>query len=228
VVSFTFDDFPKSAWTAGGVILGKYAVLGTYYVSGSRCGAFIDNTQQYDGEDLLALCAAGHEVGCHSFAHRRASNVSSAELRADIQQNAGFLRQVLGDISLSSFAYPYGDVDPRTKLLYARLFPSSRGIRSGINTGVLDLALLRTIQLCDIERHPELLDTALASARASRGWIVFLTHDVQTKPESYGCTPETLERTIRKVRNADIDILPVKHALALAMFGDPIAGVTYL
>jgi peptidoglycan/xylan/chitin deacetylase (PgdA/CDA1 family) len=216
VVSFTFDDFPKCAWTVGGAILGKYNARATYYVAGSRCGTFVDNTQQYSPEDLLALHAVGHEIGCHSFGHRSVPTVSSNEIRADVQRNANFLRQVLGEVTPLSFAYPYGDVDPRTKLLHARLFESSRGIRSGINAGVLDLALLRVVLLHEIECCPELLDMALASARSRSGWIIFLTHDVQAIPGPYGCTPETLERTVRRVLDASIEILPVKNALAFA------------
>jgi peptidoglycan/xylan/chitin deacetylase (PgdA/CDA1 family) len=220
VASFTFDDFPKSAWTVGGEILRRYNARGTYYVAGSLCGKVEKNIQYYDRYDLLALAEAGHEVGCHSFAHRRASQLTSMEIRSDAEQNADFLRKVLGDIHLASFAYPYGDVDPRTKFLYGRLFPSSRGVRWGINTHFLDLALLRVARLYEIERLPQLLDEVILQARESLSWLIFLTHDVQPNPGPYGCSPDTLNRAMRKVSDLSIQILSVKHALALATIGE--------
>src|SRR5205823_2244619 len=33
LISFTFDDFPRSALLAGGAILNRFGVAGTYYVS---------------------------------------------------------------------------------------------------------------------------------------------------------------------------------------------------
>src|SRR5215469_15892880 len=39
VVSFTFDDFPKSALATGGAILERYRARGTYYASLKLAGA---------------------------------------------------------------------------------------------------------------------------------------------------------------------------------------------
>ena len=38
LISFTFDDFPLSAATAGADILERYGARGTFYASGSLCG----------------------------------------------------------------------------------------------------------------------------------------------------------------------------------------------
>lgn len=216
VASFTFDDFPKCAWTEGGPVLRAYDARATYYVAGSRCGTVADGTRQFDRDDLVALAEAGHEIGCHSFAHRPVRSVSSRELCADIARNAAFVRDVIGPVALESYAYPHGDVGPRTKLLHGRLFASSRGIRSGVNAGMLDLALLKVVPIHEIAHRPALLDEVIETATARAGWIIFLTHDVQDHPEMYGCTPRTLARTLEAMRTTGIEILPVKEALARA------------
>lgn len=216
VASFTFDDFPKSAWSVGGPILAQHRVAATYYTSGSRCGTFADGAQQYDREDLAAVAAAGHEIGCHSFAHAEASTLSDAELEADMQKNLAFLRETLGDVSLSSFAYPNGDVSPRTKLFYARAFPTSRGIHGGINAGVLDLAQLKIVSLSNCAREPGSLQRWLEQAKAKNGWVIFITHDVTERPEHWGCTPQMLDEALTESRRAGLEILPVKSALARA------------
>lgn len=222
LASFTFDDFPKCAWTVGGPILGAHGARGTYYVTGSRCGTVTDGAEQYDERDLGELHAKGHEIACHTFAHRPVPSLTNDALTADIAENAAFLRAVVGsDLELPSFAYPHGDVDPRTKLLFGRLFRSSRGIQSGVNAGLLDLSLLRVSPLHDLAQRPELLDALIQTAVARTGWIIFLTHDVQERPLEYGCTPKLLDRTIAAVRAAGIDVLPVKEALAEAT-GEPV------
>jgi peptidoglycan/xylan/chitin deacetylase (PgdA/CDA1 family) len=219
VASFSFDDFPRSAWTVGGPILERYGAKATYYPAGVFCGAHEDGMDYFTAEDLVACARAGHEIGCHTFGHRHGSKVSSADLVAEIEQNAAFLARHLGDMPPSSFAYPYGEVTPRTKRLLARLFPVSRGIYPGVNAGTVDLAQLKAIPLeqrswraADVERY-------VAEAVEQTGWIVFFSHDVAAQPSPYGATPEMLEHALDTATRAGLDILPVKHALARAAFG---------
>ena len=219
LASFSFDDFPRSAWTTGGPILDRYGAKGTYYVAGRFCDAEEDGLVYYTAEDLRALHAAGHEIGCHTFSHRHSPTVPSAELQADLDLNQAFVHATLGDLSVRSFAYPYGDASPRTKALVSRRFPVSRGIHAGINGPVLDLGQLRAVPLearswtaAEVERRVE-------SARASAGWIVFFSHDVSDSPSPYGATPAMLEHALKTVRAAGIDIHTVKDAHALAVGG---------
>jgi len=216
VVSFTFDDFPKSAWTVAGPILAQHGARATYYTAGSRCGRVADGVRQYDRDDLAAVAGAGHEIGCHGFSHVDPSTLSDAELDADAQRNLAFLRETLGDVSLSSFAYPNGEVTPRTKLHYAGAFPTSRGIHPGVNAGMIDLAQLRTVSLSNCEREPGSLQRWVEQARERNGWIIFVTHDVTERPEYWGCTPKMLDAALTESRRAGLAILPVRSALARA------------
>jgi peptidoglycan/xylan/chitin deacetylase (PgdA/CDA1 family) len=213
LASFTFDDFPKSAWTVGGPILDRFGAKATYYAVGGFCGQTVEGVEQYDETDLSAVHAAGHEVGCHTFSHQHGPGVSSHDLRQDIARNAAFFTERLG-VAPSSFAYPYGEVTPRTKALFAKAFPSSRGIRPGVNGAVSDMAQLRAVPLesrswkaADVERWVE-------SARQSRGWLIFFSHDVSETPSPYGCTPAMLEHALACVRDAGVAVLPMDRALA--------------
>lgn len=215
LASFTFDDFPKSAWTVGGPILDRFDAKATYYAVGGFCGRTVEGVEQYDEADLLAVHAAGHEIGCHTFSHQHGPSVSSADLRRDVERNAAFFRERLGAAPMT-FAYPYGEVTPRTKALFGKAFPTSRGIRPGVNGAVSDLAQLRAVPLesrswraIDVERWVE-------SARLSKGWLIFFSHDVSETPSPYGCTPDMLRHALTCVRDAGIGIRTVKDALAAA------------
>jgi peptidoglycan/xylan/chitin deacetylase (PgdA/CDA1 family) len=80
VVSFTFDDFPRSAALNGARILERHGARGTFYVAGSYCGKVVDGVVQYCAEDLSALSHGGHEIGCHTFNHRRVSSLAANAL----------------------------------------------------------------------------------------------------------------------------------------------------
>jgi peptidoglycan/xylan/chitin deacetylase (PgdA/CDA1 family) len=131
VASITFDDFPRSAWTVGGPILARYGAKATYYAAGRYCGVVEEGLAYYTADDLRAVQAAGHEVGCHSYGHTFVSRAGAAALKHDLAANQQAVSAVLGDVRLSSFAYPYGDTSIRTKRLFAELFPTSRGIHPG-------------------------------------------------------------------------------------------------
>jgi peptidoglycan/xylan/chitin deacetylase (PgdA/CDA1 family) len=174
--------------------------------------------EYYTPEDLAQIQGAGHEIGCHTFSHHYGTGVRSKLLAADTDRNQAFVSGLLGDYPLSSFAYPYGDVSPRTKRLFSRRFPTSRGIRWGVNAGLIDLAQLKAIGLEHKAWNPAAIERAVAGAARRKGWIIFFTHDVSEAPSPFGATPEMLDHALACVRAAGIDILPVKHALARVAF----------
>ena len=55
VASISFDDFPKSAWTAGGPVLAKHGMRGTYYTAGGFCGRTVDGMEFYDAANLKEI-----------------------------------------------------------------------------------------------------------------------------------------------------------------------------
>jgi peptidoglycan/xylan/chitin deacetylase (PgdA/CDA1 family) len=219
IVSFTFDDFPKSAWTTGGAILAEHGAKGTYYLSGGFEGRRIDGLDYFDADDLRAAAAAGHEIGCHTFSHERTWSLDDVSLMDDVERNAAFVQDVLGDYVLSSFAYPYGEASPRTKLAFGRRFPTSRGIRKGVNAGVVDLSQLKAVGIEARSWAPTVIEAMVDQVRRKGGWLIFFTHDVSDDPSPYGATPEMLAHALRTAKAAGIETTPVKHALARLTFG---------
>src|SRR3954469_22956024 len=72
MVSFTFDDLPKSAVTTGADLLEAHGARGTFYISGALVGVETPDWVAGDAADVLSLYNLGHEIGCHTFSHRRA------------------------------------------------------------------------------------------------------------------------------------------------------------
>jgi peptidoglycan/xylan/chitin deacetylase (PgdA/CDA1 family) len=218
VVSFTFDDFPRSALHEGGRTLRERGWSGTYFAAGSFCGRRVDSLDYFDRDDLVQAAEHGHEIGCHTFGHLRLPETRPSAIEADLQRNADFIAEVLPAHRLSSFAYPFGDLHLGEKALIARCFPICRGIWPGLNAGRMDFAQLKAVSL--ERRMAEGLDVEvwLDRAQARCGWLIFFTHDVSDDPSPYGSSRRAFEAVADAVARRGIRVLPVKNAAGLARF----------
>ena len=108
MVSFTFDDLPKSAVTTGAGMLEAHGARGTFYVSGSLVGADAPDWVAGDADDVVSLHRRGHEIGCHTFSHQRACDLDEAAMMQEIMRNRAYLRALDPSIRVDSFAYPFG------------------------------------------------------------------------------------------------------------------------
>jgi peptidoglycan/xylan/chitin deacetylase (PgdA/CDA1 family) len=163
--------------------------------------------------------ARGHELACHTFAHPDVTRLGSKARDADRQANQDFITTHIGDHRLDSFAYPYGAVSISAKAYYARHFLTCRGVYAGVNSGVMDFSDLRAVGI--ESRHHDMgqVRALIDETRDTNGWLIFFTHDVGPQPSAFGCTPRDLEDVITALKDAKIDIMPVKNAAGLVMSG---------
>jgi len=213
-LSITFDDFPRSAWTNGRAVLEHHGALATYYVAGRYCGARERGLDYFEEADLEALAAAGHEIGAHTFSHIHLPRRRSAEVEADRERNQAFLGRFTDGAPIASFAYPYGDVCVRTKRLAAERFVTARGIRAGVNSGAVEMALLMAVPLERRSWSTAAWRGLVAQAAARRGWLILFTHDVSAEPSPHGCTPQMLDEAVRTAREYGLGISTVGAAAA--------------
>ena len=220
IASISFDDIPETAATTGAPILEHAGVRGTFYICGGHAGGDFEGRPQFDASHLKALHRAGHEIGCHSYDHPDVARLSDAERLKDLEANVTFLRDTLGDVQFSSFAYPYGAVSFGAKLFYSRQFLTCRGVYRGVNAGLMDFSDLRGVGL-EVRQHDmSRVADHIAEAKETNGWLIFFSHDVSNDPSPYGCRPKDLEAVIEALKAADIEILPVKAGAARALFGE--------
>ncbi|HXQ12732.1 MAG TPA: polysaccharide deacetylase family protein [Caulobacteraceae bacterium] len=220
VASLSFDDVPRSATMAGAEAMEAAGLRGTYYVCGGHTGATFEGLEQHDLADLRRLRDAGHEIGCHTFAHQDATVVREADRQRDHNSNLSFAAEALAGHVPATFAYPYGSTSIRSKMFYSSRFLVCRGVLAGLNAGVIDFAELRAVGL---ESHrgfdPVRLADLVAEARERAGWLVFFTHDVSPDPSPFGCRREELESVIGALADAAIEVLPIKDAAARVLAG---------
>jgi len=219
IVSFTFDGVPRSAITTGAQILEKYGACGTFYIAGSLCERELHGTSYFRAEDLPGLVGAGHEIGCHTFNHISVTALNRTALDGENEQNVSFVTDKMPNLLLTSFAYPFGDIGPRQKLLLQRRFASCRSAEPGINARVADLGLLKAFRLCDQVSDREIISGLVERTVRKKGWLVFCTHDVDEYPTQYGCRPEVLERAVQVAVNYQANVLTVRNAIGSIAYG---------
>lgn len=218
IASFSFDDFPKSAATQGATILERAGFRGTYYVSARFMGITEDAIDYYDREDIVRLSDYGHEIGCHTASHVHAPDQNRARLESELEANAAFLHETLGDVRMTTFAFPFGDIDLRTKLFMQDRFAACRTTSEGLNRDVADLGALRAVSVYSGSIDGERIRALVREAATPRAWLIFYTHDVSETPSPFGCTPELLQTAVSAVAEAGFDVLPVRNALGLIRF----------
>jgi len=213
LVSFTFDDVPASAYSNGAAILERYGLRGTFYIAAGTCGAMDEHWRLIDGARVRALYDAGHEIGCHTFSHVAVDRLGARAVEEECRRNRDALQELCPGIALTNFCYPFGRVSlPRKRQLEQR-FDTCRGIYEGINAGIVDLALLRVIELYDRTLTRDKLAEVLRQTRARNGWLIFYTHDVAEPPSWIGSSPDLLRETIEAVQAENMRCLSVRDAL---------------
>ena len=212
LITFTFDDFPASAYTTGGAILQKYNNKGTYYVAmGIRAAE--NSTKLFDDTMLQQLVADGHEIASHSYGHIRCRGLDVGTLESDFSKNQSEFSKVVPNYRLENFSYPYGDVDPKAKRVVNGFYSSSRSIFSGINVGTADLNLLLANKLYSKTEPIDKIAALIEENNRKNGWLIFYTHDVEENPSKYGCTPAYFEEAVKMAVASGAEIVTVKQAL---------------
>lgn len=212
IVSFTFDDFPRSALHSAGKILTSIGAAGTYYTSlGLMDQVIVGQGPCFTRGDLDLLLEDNHELACHTYGHVGAIQNSLGTFQSEIIKNRIELAKLFPDYSVENFAYPGGEVTFRTKYGMKDHADSSRSCYSGINRGMIDMNLL----FCQHMRMFRPLDDirrVVDQATHEPSWLVFYVHDVSPSPSAGGCTPDYFKRVVDHVCK-NCEIFTVKDAL---------------
>jgi peptidoglycan/xylan/chitin deacetylase (PgdA/CDA1 family) len=212
LISFTFDDFPRSAYHVGGTILKTHGLRGTYYASLGLMGTHAPVGEIFSREDLDNVVADGHELGCHTFAHCHSWNTAPKVFERSIVENERRLRKLLPEASFKTFSYPIADPRPHTKRRAAKHFPCCRFGGQTYNAGVTDRYLLSAYFLEQERYAPDSVKRMIDRNSDACGWLIFATHDVCDMPTRFGVTPRFFEDIVRHASRSGAEILPAGEA----------------
>jgi peptidoglycan/xylan/chitin deacetylase (PgdA/CDA1 family) len=214
VVTFTFDDFPKSALN-GADIVEKHGGRAGFYA----CTSFMGQRspvmgEMFDGATLAELRARGHEVGAHTHGHLDCARARLVNIERDIGENLVALAEAGHNETVSAFAYPYGETTYAAKQWIGDVFATGRGILPGLNMGEVDRGQLRAVELGASAMHRRRAHAALDACIARKAWLFFFTHDVGAAPTSYGAPADLIEElAVRTVEAGAVLAAPTLGAV---------------
>jgi peptidoglycan/xylan/chitin deacetylase (PgdA/CDA1 family) len=212
-ISFTFDDFPRSALHVGGNILNRFGLCGTYYTSLGLMDKEEPPGRMFAASDLRNAIALGHELGCHTYAHHNSLLTRTKVFEESIVQNKQALRRLLTGVSFKSLSYPIEGPRVSTKRMVERYFDCCRGGGQAFNTGRVDLNLLKAFFLEKVKNDEKIVKDLIDKNRDARGWLIFATHDIDDSPSPYGCTTPFFQCIVEYSIKSGAKILPVSEAL---------------
>lgn len=213
MISFTFDDFPRSAADTGASILERFGARGCYYA----CTGFLDRTgpsgPYFTERDIAHLERAGHEIGAHTMSHLDCAKASTRHALADIAHNEDQLKAIGVSNPIRQFAYPYGETHTELKRELADRFDACRGVLSGVNRKGSDAMQLRAYELGDDEASVARASTLIEAAARQPAWLIFFTHGVTDNASPFDIKPHVLSTLVRRARDSGAALVTPSEAL---------------
>lgn len=210
-VSFTFDDFPKSAVEIGAALLERHGWRGTWYAATGFLGRDTHHGAMFDAGDIARLSEAGHEIACHTTSHLDAASAPLSTTLEDAAGNTAALESF--GVEITNFAFPYGEATPGVKRELGKRYDTLRGVQPGINRDGADRHLLKAV---GVDGGEPGIDRALGYLREmgnTPGWLIYYIHDVQEVPTEWGCRPDQLARVCDAVAKSGVEVCAVKSVL---------------
>lgn len=213
IISFSFDDFPVSAGTTAAEILEGEGIKATYYVSVGLLGTTAPTGEICREHDLVRLKEEGHEIGCHTYAHCHSWDTSPAAFLESVEKNLDEIRRILPGHVFDTLSYPICGPKPGTKRLVASRFRGCRGGGHRVNHGRMDLNHLSAFFLEKTKGDVDPVKRIIDQNAELRSWLVFATHDVDSTPTPYGCTPRFFREVVEYAQASGAEVLPVSAVL---------------
>lgn len=213
IISFSFDDCPKSALTNAAPLLEAEGWRGTFYMAMGLCGSINHLGEHMSEDDVKAANHNGHEIADHTFAHLDGQQVTHRDFLHDIDKNQSAI-DALNIPPSRNFAYPYGCVSPSLKGKIAARFDLVRGVHNPVfktaNTQ-LDCALLPSMRMYHGQAVEDIIKT-IGNLKTAPQWLTLFTHDVRAAPSDFGCTLQDISRIITAIKDSGIDVMPMIEA----------------
>lgn len=213
VVSFSFDDAPKSSCTVGRDVLESHGCRGTWYVAGGLTDQFEQGRVCHSLDDLRRLQSHGHHIACHTYQHTPATSISLSGFKQQLTRNQRFLDELGVPPDDRHFSFPLGEINPWVKHVAGERFVSCRTISGGVQVGRVDLHGLWAMRIYEGEMSEARLAELARSTADQRGWLIYYTHDVEPAPSQWGCTPRLLSRAVELALSAGCEVLPVNEVV---------------
>ncbi len=220
MLSFSFDDAPATAASAGAALLDAGQLRGTYFICAGMLGEDGPMGPNASADEIARLAQAGHEIACHTYSHLDCGKARAAEIRADADRNREGL-MALGLTAPETFAYPFGEVSVAAKRTLGPRFGLARALHHGVIESGTDLNQAPAVGI-EGERGEAVASGWMDVAARKGAWLILYSHDVRPDPSSWGCTPQVLGRLVEKALVGGFEVVTVAEGCRRIGAGPPL------
>lgn len=214
IISFSFDDCPKTAVTNGLPLLEAEGWRATIYIALGLCDTTNHLGLHMSEADVIDVHNRNHEIAGHTYSHISANAVNHDTYLENIERNQKKLESL--ELPRSRhFAYPYGHTTPRLKRELSKRFDTMRGVLHPSNTKQ-DASLLRAVRVYSNDSIQLAIDEIL-KAKVTPKWLHLFTHDIRENPSEFGCTQDDFEKVVMAVKGSGLPVLTVDEAYRTIM-----------
>jgi peptidoglycan/xylan/chitin deacetylase (PgdA/CDA1 family) len=185
IVSINFDDGWKSAFTTGFPIIEAAHLPATFYI----VSHYLGDRAYMSVADVLALQAAGEEIGDHTRDHPNLTKLSADEMESEI---AGSMADLKADgvQSITTFAYPYGAFNAETNtVIQSAGYAAARTISNGFDSPHSNTYLLDAREVTAQTSVAE-VEAWIDEAVERKEWLILVFH--QLNPAAVANDPYSL------------------------------------
>lgn len=120
-VVITFDDGDRSVYTQALAILQKFQMTATIFLTVDYIGSTFENRQMLNWQEIRQMHNQGINFGAHTLTHPDLTTLSLSQMKEEVYQSKSVIEDNLG-VSVTSFAYPYGNYNSLTKQIVQQYF----------------------------------------------------------------------------------------------------------
>ncbi len=202
MVSLNFDDGTRSTYENGLPILNKAGLKSTQYIITGRF-----NFPGYvNANEVLAMQAAGHEIGAHTRTHPDLTTLTVDQMRNEIAGSKADLLAI-GVTSVETFAYPFGGYnDTVVQVVKDAGFLGARTTDGGYNTIDNNRFLLQRQGIrsfVTLDQIKSWIDTAAAN----NVWLILVFHRIEVSDDTYSIPPDMLQQIIDYIIQKQIPVV---------------------
>jgi peptidoglycan/xylan/chitin deacetylase (PgdA/CDA1 family) len=182
IVSINFDDGWKSGFTRGFPILQSAAMPATFYI----VSHYLGDGAYMTVPDMLALQAAGEEIGDHTSDHPNLTRLSETQMESQIVGSMSELKAD-GVDSITTFAYPYGAYNTETDGLVLQAgYAAARTVNNGLNSSPKSDPY--HLQARDVTSNMSVaeVEQLVKTATDKKEWLILVFHELNDATSTGG------------------------------------------
>ena len=209
ILSFNFDDgFESSYQNALPIINGAGFPTTQYIISGN-----LAKPDRVSAAQVLAMQAAGNEIGAHTRTHPYLSRIPVEQMRREICGSRADLMKL--GILTTTFAYPEGDFSPAVEQVAAEAgFAAARDTKGGLNNDGTPRLLLHSYQVTAPTTFAQ-VKNAINQAIQYKEWLILVFHRTDDPGNSISSSHELIQQIVDYVKQVQIPVVTNAQGLSI-------------